>query len=131
MAMADGKRLNDEELEKLLAEAGREAPLPSGQLLERIMADAEAVAARAEAPAPPSVPPAARHGGRAGRLLAALGGWPALAGLATAAVAGVWLGLAPPPGLEAISRGAQLPLGGGDYGVEEFMPSLDDMLTEG
>ncbi len=131
MAMADGKRLNDEELEKLLAEAAEQAPLPSGQLLERIMADAEAVAAQGETPAAPPVPPAARQGRRRGRLLAALGGWPALAGLATAAVAGVWLGLAPPPGLETIARGAQLPLGGGDYGVEEFMPSLDDMLTEG
>lgn len=87
----------DKELSGLF-EASRDIPpTPSDSLLARVMADATAVQA-GFAPAPV----AARTGERprgAGlwrELLRALGGWPAMGGLATAAVAGVWLGAFPP-----------------------------------
>ena len=40
--------------------------------------------------------------------IAALGGWPALGGLAAAAVTGLWIGVAPPLGLEPWLGGAAL-----------------------
>lgn len=59
-------------------------PLPAA-LEVRIMADAQAVADAATPP--PSI---------WATIGALIGGWPAAAGLATAGVAGVWLGITPP-----------------------------------
>lgn len=75
--------------------AGRAAaPDPSEALLARILADAAEVQVSATAAAD------ARRGrgpfGLWAGLLAALGGWPAVAGLASAAVAGFWIGAAQP-----------------------------------
>ncbi|MCZ7676116.1 MAG: hypothetical protein M5U35_09930 [Roseovarius sp.] len=72
---------------------------PDAALLARILADAEHEQAVRAAPA-------ARRP-RSGWLAApvrALGGWPAMAGLATAALAGVWIGAAPPEGLAAAAQ---------------------------
>jgi hypothetical protein len=82
---------DDAALDALFGAARAARPDPSAALLARIAADAEAVAAdRArQAAARPS------RGGIFG-WLPAIGGWPALAGLATAAVAGVWIGYAQP-----------------------------------
>jgi hypothetical protein len=68
---------------------------PSPDLLSRVLADAEATqhadptATFAPAPCP----------GIAARLYRLLGGWPAVAGLATAALTGIWIGTALPEGL--------------------------------
>ncbi|WP_425043648.1 hypothetical protein [Primorskyibacter sp. S87] len=88
--------MNETELDAVLAAARQETePLPSG-LQARILADAATVQAELFD----------RSGGK-GRgqdnqlsplqqLAAALGGWPAMGGLATAGAAGLWVGLAPP-----------------------------------
>ena len=59
---------------------------PSSDLLARIMADAQAVQAAAD------LRPAPLRAGLAEQFYRLLGGWPAFAGLATAAATGVWLG---------------------------------------
>lgn len=85
--------MTDDDLDGFFAAARREAgPLPAG-LAARMQADAARVQAEIAAAVP--------SGGRARpglwqELRAALGGWAGLGGLATAGVAGVWLGLAPP-----------------------------------
>ena len=70
------------------------APVASSDLMARVLADATAVQATfgaadvAEAPA--------RALSVWAQIGAALGGWPAISGLATATVAGVWIGVSPP-----------------------------------
>lgn len=61
-------------------------------------------------------------------LTAAFGGGAALAGIGTAAVAGVWLGFAQPVPLTALSGGlwSETPLD-----TVELIPSFDTLLTEG
>ena len=72
---------------------------PDAALLARIMADADREQAAHMAP-----PPRPSRSGLLAGLVNALGGWPAMAGLATAAVAGVWIGAAPPDGLTAVAQ---------------------------
>lgn len=86
--------LTDTELDLLLRAARRdEAALPA-DLAQRMQADAARVQneilGRAARPARPARP------GLWAVLRDALGGWPGMAGLATACAAGVWIGLAPP-----------------------------------
>lgn len=81
------------ELDAALAEArGRDAA-PSPDFLARVMADAEAVLREREAPRA-AVP---RRG-----WLNALGGWPALGGLAASMALGVGVGVAQPAALSAL-----------------------------
>ncbi len=78
-------------------DAGRaEAPAPSGDWLARM----EAMALE-EQPAPRSAeaPVARAPRSRLREMLAALGGWPAMAGLAVACATGIWFGAAAPSGL--------------------------------
>ncbi|MGI1663541.1 dihydroorotate dehydrogenase [Palleronia sp. KMU-117] len=87
------------DLDHFFAAARAQRPEPGVDLLARIAAEAEATAAARARPGPAS----ARANGRQGRSgvwlgdwLAAIGGWPAVAGLATATVAGLWIGYAQP-----------------------------------
>ena len=79
-----------------------ETPAGMEAFLARIEADAFAAQATRTAPLSASVPVAApaREGWLA-QLWSAIGGWPSLAGLATATVAGVWIGISPPAALSA------------------------------
>lgn len=80
-------------------EAGRaQGAVPSADLLGRIMADADAQMAQTQ---PPEARP--RQGAFAS-LLAAIGGWPTLAGMATAGVVGVWIGFSQPVGLDLVAE---------------------------
>jgi len=76
-----------------------QAPEPDAALLARIMADADREQAARMAP-----PPRSSRSGLLAGLVRTLGGWPAMAGLATAAMAGVWIGAAPPAGLTAAAQ---------------------------
>ena len=87
------------ELDAAFAAARDAQPEPSDALMARIMADAAAVQAGRVA----AVRPSARRARRGAKVLALLGGWPALGGLVTATVAGVWLGLNPPPQMENLT----------------------------
>ncbi|WP_372840692.1 hypothetical protein [Phaeovulum sp.] len=98
--MADVKQ-TDEMLEALFDEARFEAfELPPG-LLARVLADADAELAARTAPPPRAT--AARgisgFGAVLKELFGAIGGWPAVSGLASATVAGVWIGFAGVGGL--------------------------------
>lgn len=82
----------------LLARArDTEVQLPP-DLAQRVVADALNVQ--------PQVPAAPRRPGWGQRFLAALGGWPALGGLAAASCTGFWIGISPPEGM--IDAGALL-----------------------
>lgn len=95
MAMADRNHQADE-LDTLLAAASRELPELPPALLARVLADAEAELAARAAPRLPMAAsrPAAAAGGILADLLALIGGWRAISGLATATIAGVWIGFA-------------------------------------
>ena len=102
------------ELDAALGELrARSAAQPSAALIARVLADADAQAGArpAIAPAIAATPADVRvrlEGGWRARLAARLSGlaagWPAPAGLAAAAVAGLWLGVAPPPPVLALEE---------------------------
>jgi len=82
-------------------EAGRAAtPVPSADLIGRIMADAQAQMAPAIAPTETSAP----RPGLFASLIEAIGGWPTLAGMATAGIVGVWVGFSQPAGLDMVAE---------------------------
>ena len=85
------KQMSDESLDALFAEMARDTPQPSDDLLSKIIADAEAAQ-----PDLMPMPQPAQQRGIVQQILDALGGWPALGGLATATVAGVYIGFVQP-----------------------------------
>lgn len=93
MAMSDKDDMSG--LEVFFDAARAHAAEPSVALMTRIDADAQAVAASAQTPAPQRP----RRASLSAQLYRLLGGWPAVTGLATAAMAGVWLGVSLPEGL--------------------------------
>ncbi|PTW50978.1 dihydroorotate dehydrogenase [Rhodovulum kholense] len=123
-------RMNDHEIEALFAAARAERAEPSAALMARIMDDAMIAAAEAAAPRPVAPRPVAAQTGRRGLLavlVAAIGGWPALAGVATAGVFGLWIGYAGPGDVGTLTA----TILGSAYGPNDLVPSLDTYLTEG
>lgn len=114
-------------LEALFAEARADQPDATPDLLARVLADAEghqpqgraSAIASGEAQAVPLI----------GRLLDAIGGWPSLAGLATATVAGLWIGLAAPESVYDLT-GGYLGLSE-DVDLIDLMPTADILTLEG
>jgi len=88
--MTDNKN-NMVELDALLAGVRADTPAPPDALIARITEQASV-----EQKAFMKPPAKATRPGVLGQFIQALGGWPALGGLATAACAGVWLGINPP-----------------------------------
>lgn len=84
-------------LDDLLAEARATRAEPSDALLARVLADAEAVARERARPRP------ALRAGWLHALAAALGGWPALGGVAASLVLGLGVGVAQPAGLSGLA----------------------------
>ena len=107
MSMTDDDKRQEAALGAFFDAARDSAPEASADLLARVLDGAEAeqarIAARREVPAPP-------RAGLWARIRQGLGGYPAVAGLAAAGVAGVWIGLALP---EVLIDGV-----GGDYLVD-------------
>ena len=99
MATNDHDHLTDDAIEALFAEARAQAPALSGDLMARILQDAEAET-RAHA-APRAAPPL--RTGWLETLSGALGGWPALGGLVASTVLGLLLGVAQPSGLSDVT----------------------------
>lgn len=87
---------NDDMLDDLFAQAREVSPKPNDDLMARVMADAAAVQPR------PVAVSVARPG-IAARILDAIGGWPAVSGLAMATVAGIWVGVAPPASVQDVT----------------------------
>jgi hypothetical protein len=117
-------------LDDFFAAAQAEPPQPSDDLMSRIIADAETIAAARVA----AVSAGARVPRRTGLLraaLAALGGWGAVAALSTAAVAGVGVGLSSPDTLYDLSSlylGTSAEL---SYSIEDVTPGYFEFLEEG
>ncbi len=131
MAKTETDLLDDAQLEAFF-EAGREeVPELSDSFMAALLQDAAQVQ-------PQTVPLAPKRAARPfwKELVAQIGGWPALAGMATATVAGVWIGFAAPDQLETLSGGVLL---AGDYAsvdtiydVQDFAPNYfgTDLLIE-
>lgn len=103
-------------------EAGRKmGDVPTAALLGRIMADAEA-----QLVGPDPLTPRA---GFFASLRDAIGGWPTLAGLATAGVAGVWIGFSQPAGLDLVAE----QIWGADEAtyLVDLLPAFGGDLEEG
>lgn len=109
---------NDDMLDDLLAQARSVTPAPSNDLMARVLADADAVQ-----PAPVVTP--VSRAGLWPRLMDAVGGWPAVSGLAAATVAGIWVGVAPPASVSDLTA----TLIGDEVSISLF--STDLMLDEG
>lgn len=116
------------DLDDLFASARARAPEASPAFLGRVLEDAYALQPEAAtaAPAPAAAPAPV---GIWARLAAALGGSMALAGVATAGVAGVWLGFAPPATLSPLAD--SLLTGGATASVGvDLLPGLDPAWGE-
>ncbi|WP_299938267.1 hypothetical protein [uncultured Pelagimonas sp.] len=90
--MTDGNKTNTPEgfeLDSFFAAARDEEPMPSGDFMARIEADALSAL-----PEPTRV--STSRPGLWQQLLQAIGGVPGAAGLAAACATGVWIGVAPP-----------------------------------
>ena len=88
---------NDDMLDDIFA-SSRSAPcVPDEALTARVLADAQAIQAGFAATPLPEQP------GLWSRILDALGGWPSVGGLATATIAGVWIGVVPPQSVSDIT----------------------------
>ncbi|WP_093996181.1 hypothetical protein [Octadecabacter ascidiaceicola] len=90
---------DDKMLEAAFAQARTPDVMPSEDALNRIMMDADSVLA---APTPVKRRP---KQGIGVMILEAIGGWTAFGGLATATVAGLWIGISPPAALTDLSAG--------------------------
>ncbi len=91
MTDSDMKKLDD-----LLARTAKRTVAPDSDLFARVLADAAALQ---------PVPSQELHKRRSftETLKDLIGGWPTLSGLATAGIAGLWFGIAPPAGLETLA----------------------------
>ncbi|MEX5727149.1 hypothetical protein Ga0609869_000502 [Rhodovulum iodosum] len=115
----------ESDLDRMFRAARADAPEPSAALMARILADAEAERPRAR-----QVVPRRRRRLRSAAMsaLAGLGGWPALGGLATAGLAGLWIGYSAPAELETLTAGW---LGTQGYDLVDLVPTADLYLQEG
>ncbi|MBU2891126.1 dihydroorotate dehydrogenase [Celeribacter halophilus] len=143
MTDRDDKRtgeLTDVALNALFAEAREETAQPSGDLMARVLADAEEVMAQREAEEAArlaAMRPKQRHPVMEA-IIATLGGWRAVAGLATAGVAGLAIGLGAPTTVTALATGSYvsdsalgIETSDGGYEIDDLMPSFYDLVTEG
>ncbi|EAQ01924.1 hypothetical protein OB2597_00865 [Pseudooceanicola batsensis HTCC2597] len=87
-------------LEAYFDAARRNPPELTEAALLRMTREAVAVQRVQPGPAAGAAAPRPR---RLAQLFAALGGWPALAGLSTAGIAGLWMGVMPPVALQTLA----------------------------
>lgn len=114
----------DLELDALFAQARGRTADPSPDFMERVLRDALAAQ---PTPGPVAVP--MKRPSKLRQFLSAVGGWPAVAGLATAGVAGLWIGISPPA---AVATTAETFLGAeSDLYLVDLMPGYDFTLAEG
>ncbi|SFI48560.1 hypothetical protein [Celeribacter neptunius] len=161
MTDRDNKRMNeltDQALDALFSEARAETAMPSADLMARIMADAEAeiaASAAAERARIESLRPQPQRHPLIAAMVAALGGWRTVAGLATAGVAGLGIGLGAPAAVTSLALdgyGGSYSIGGysagsdgsvvlsaetrsdmtsSGYVLDAFVPSFYDLAAEG
>ena len=112
--------MSTDDLDALFAQARLQPARPSDDLMARIMADAVALQ-----PAPRALAVAPRPG-LLRRWADVFGGFGALAGMGSAAAAGLFIGFAQPSGLTSLSTS----LMGGQIESLSLMPSVDALITE-
>lgn len=88
-------------LDEYFASAKKDIAAAPDDLISKILADAEVMQQEFAAKTPVAAPAQA---GLFTRMIEALGGWPSMAGLATASLAGVWIGVSAPAGLEGVAQ---------------------------
>jgi hypothetical protein len=88
---------NKDTLDDLFAASRAHQPAPGNDLMARVLADAAGIQTGFATAAVPAQP------GLWARMMDAIGGWPAVSGLAAATVAGVWVGVAPPNSIEDLT----------------------------
>ena len=120
MTETPDQRAEEAELDALFAAARAHPPVPPEALMARV-----ADAAAAEAAARPTAAPVALRPRGLRMVVAGLGGWPGLAGLATAAAAGIVIGVAVPETLHLLEVGA-----GFGYDLSGFQPGYGVFLGE-
>jgi len=124
----DAQDLSEAELDTLFRASDAEAPLPSGDLIARILADAEAVQAPVATLATASAPAPAPRGAWLRALRDTLGGWTGVSGLAGAVAMGLVVGVFPP---EALSTYSEALLGVSLGGYADYVPALDGVSFDG
>ena len=117
--------MQDDDLDRLLVRAAARLPPDAPDLLDRVLADAWAEQKRRAMPARPAQMQGIRQGlaGRLGWLAAAFGGPQVLAGVCSAALAGVAIGYLEPGALDLLT--------GNTPDVTELFPPIDFLPTEG
>jgi len=125
--------MQNSDLDDLFAAARAAAPQPSDALLARVGADGLRLLPRP--PAHTARPSTLRPRGLRGLLadmVLAVGGLGGAAGLASAMLAGLWIGFAQPQGLSVLTEGLTTGLSF-DAALDsvELIPSLDPFATEG
>ena len=96
---------------------------PSADFLGRVLQDAKVVQKL------PAISVTAPQQGLFANLVAAIGGWPTLAGMATAGIVGIWLGFSQPAGIDRV---AEQIWGASDAGyLVDLAPEFADEFEEG
>jgi hypothetical protein len=121
---SDGK--DRDPLEALFADARAVPSLPSDDFMARLVAQAEATQPAAKGVAPASAQPRP-HIGFWRRLVAILGGTVAVAGLGTAAMAGLVIGYVQPDPLLTLAVGFGVEVSGDSL---DLLPGFDTLLSE-
>lgn len=116
-------KMQDDALDRLLAEAALNPPPPSPALMERVLADAVAL----QPVPPPMTRPAGPNPqpGLFARFAGLFGGLPGLTAVSAAAVLGIAVGYLNPASLDSLAGGL------GDSATEEFFPAVDFLTVEG
>lgn len=91
--MTDPDKVETDMTDALLREVAAQTPLPDDALMARVLADAARI----------QMAPVVAAPGRFAQLREMMGGWPGMGGLALAGIAGLWVGVAPPAGVETLA----------------------------
>lgn len=108
-------------LEAFFQAAQQDAATPDDAFLARLTQ--QALDTQAGFAAPDAPQETARRPGRLAQFLAAIGGWPAMAGLATAGIAGLWIGAVPPAFVQTFTAS----VGSSDATTDEDLYLVDPM----
>jgi hypothetical protein len=115
--------MREADLDALLSDLQADPPKADARLLARIVDDAQAL----QLSRLPVRPVARVRGGVLRRWIAALGGSMALAGLGTAAMAGLWIGVAQPASLIHVTD--QLAVAFGREAEPDYVELIPDFTT--
>lgn len=114
------EKFDDDMLDDLFAAARTDSrATPSPDLLARVLNEAEGLQLATSVPVPP------QRRSLWAALVAAVGGWPALSGVAMAGVAGVWIGVAAGTTLMEDTLGLDI------YGetAQSYLSDLDEIYA--